>query len=148
MRNTALFALALLLTACGGGDDSNPAPQNVPFTSVSRPLTSAFFTPTGVVARNDSAFFTLWTRIFRTPLPPIPAVNFNTQQVVGIFLGNSRNSCYDVLVTSVYKTVDRLVVNYKETAPAPGTACTLQTGAPGHLVSVPQTDLQVEFKTE
>lgn len=145
MRKLALLVFALILSACGG--DSASEGQNLTFTTLARPITTAFPSSAGVSARNESAYISLWAKIYPAPTQR-PTVDFNTHQVVGVFSSILRNSCYTMSVTSVTKYFDRITVKFKEQAPTAGTACTTQIGAPGHLVLVPQSDLLVDFLAE
>jgi hypothetical protein len=53
-----------------------------------------------------------------------------------------------VVISSVTRTEDSLVVRYHETTPAPGSICNQATASPAHFVAVAKSPLPVEFEAE
>jgi hypothetical protein len=149
MRTAISLVVASFLAACGGGEASSET-RNVPFTTVAQSGNAGVTAAEGVVARNQAEFNAVWARFSSKLLPPAPApaIDFGRQQVVGYFLGSRPNGCYSMSITRISQADDRLVVSYKEQAPAAGAICTMQVVNPAHLVAVPQSPLQVEFRAE
>ncbi|WP_150049620.1 hypothetical protein [Methylomonas rhizoryzae] len=75
---------------------------------------------------------------------PAPEVDFSSQMVIGVFLGTK--SCYAVDIENVDLIAERkIVVSYRENAPAQASLCKDSHYAPGHLIVVERSDLPVEF---
>jgi hypothetical protein len=78
----------------------------------------------------------------------LPSVDFASLQMVGVFLGSRPNGCYDVRVSRIVQTSERMVVRYRESTPAPGAVCTQAIVTPAHLVAVARSNQPVEFVAE
>jgi hypothetical protein len=63
-------------------------------------------------------------------------------------LGSQADGCHGVVISSVTRTEDRLVVRYHETMPAPGSICNQATVSPAHFIAVAKSPLPVEFEAE
>ena len=149
MRTAISLVVVSALAACGGTETDSES-SIIPFITVAQTSNSGVTTREGVVARNQSEFNAVWARHSANLLPPPqpPAVDFNAHQVVGYFLGSRPNGCYAMSITRITRTGDRLAVAYKEQVAAADAVCTQQIVNPAHLVTVPQSQLQVEFVAE
>lgn len=143
---TSLFLAACSLTACGGSG-SDTEGTNVSFTTLAQSSNSGITTREGTVVRNQNEFNALWSKYSSNAVPPPqpPAVDFNTYQVVGYFLGSKPNGCYSMSITQIMQTKERMIVTYRQETPAADTICTAQMVNPAHLVTVPKSPLDVEF---
>jgi len=75
---------------------------------------------------------------------PAPEVDFSNQMVIGVFLGTK--SCYAVDIENVDLIAEKkIVVSYRENAPAQSALCKDSHYAPGHLIVVERYNLPVEF---
>lgn len=149
-----VLALPLMLAACGGSigldlvyfDDGT---QEVPFQTLAAPPASAITQARMVVVRDLSSWDTLWREHVANldPQPPLPAVNFSQDMVIGIFLGSRSNACYRVVVESVTELLfpRRLQVVFRELTPPANAVCAAVLTNPAVLVLVPYTSLPVEF---
>jgi hypothetical protein len=149
MLRCALVLAAALVAGCGGGaflSDDGP----VPFSSLAQTSFSGVGTQDVVVVRSAAEMAALWPRFAGpiVPLPVQPAVDFNAQQVVGVFLGSRPSGCYGVFISSITVTAGRLVVRWKEQTPSPVALCTAVITTPAHLVTLPRSELPVEFVAE
>jgi hypothetical protein len=59
------------------------------------------------------------------PQPPVPKIDFDTEVVAVIFLGEKRTSGYRIVLKSIAAEGDDVVVTYQETTP-PANSFTLQ----------------------
>jgi hypothetical protein len=155
---------ALLLAGCGGGSESptvlngsgvsvgdpNAGGTAVPFETLRQDNLTGVEVRKNVVIKDADAWQKLWiayTRYSNPPLP-LPAVDFQTKMVVGVFIGLPPSSCYSTKIESIRRTADKLTVRYVETAPRAGTACAAVLTSPAHLVVTERSDLAVEFVKE
>jgi len=145
MHKLLLFIFAAFVSACGGGgSDETP----VPFATIAHTQYSGVTSSEQVVVRGSSELNDLWSRITVNGAP-VPSVDFAALQVVGVFLGSRPNGCFDVAITRITQTPDRLVVRYRESTPLPGdSACTQAVVTPAHLVAMARSQLPVEFVAE
>ena len=147
---TRLFpavALALSLTACGGGDS---APVPVEFSTVSRGSfpALAYYTDSfqSRLARSDSEWQALWfSHTGANPPPPAPAVDFRRWMVIGLFLGGRPSGCYDIQVREVLLLAQAIEVVYTEDTPN-GSGCPAVIVSPYEFISIPTTALPVRFR--
>jgi len=115
----------------------------VPFASIAKGFVSDQETPRQAVVRTPAAWQTLWNG--RAPGDKLPAVDFATKMVVGVFLGTTPTAGYGVEIVGVKTDGDTLVVEYTERAPGRGTMAAQILTQPFHLVSVPRHEGTVRF---
>jgi protease stability complex PrcB-like protein len=134
---TTVVAIALSL---GCQDASSPAAEWTAFgsrTSVSQPDSSAVIVheyysglvdAADLVISDSQTWAAMWARLNagRQPPPPLPAVDFLTERVILVALGQRNSGGYDIRVDSVVH-FERGSVTYV-TATAPGSRCGV-TGA-------------------
>ena len=145
MRIRLLSVLAAaLVNACGGAGSGETA---VPFVTVASTRHSGFGSAEHVVLRSQTALRELWARM-TVDAAPAPSVDFAGFQMLGVFLGSQAEGCHGVMISSVTRTQDSLVVRYHETTPAPGSTCNPTTASPAHFVAVAKSPLPVEFEAE
>ena len=90
------------------------------------------------VVRNQREWETLWQRhtaAETNPSPP-PAVDFNKEIAIAIFLGEKPTGGYAVEITLIERKDGALVIDYKELNPAPGGMVTQALTQPFHMVRV------------
>lgn len=123
-----------------------PDPQ-LQILSVDYDNNSAISSARTVVIRDTNAWVTLWmeAKANRMPPPPVPALDFSTYMVLGVFLGSRPNGCYSVHIESAYRMDAKIVVTYAESVPWPGAVCTQAITNASHLVAVPRSSEAVEF---
>jgi len=145
MRIRLLSVLAAaLVNACGGGGSNE---TTVPFVTVASTRNSGFGSAEHVVLRSHTTLRALWARM-TVDAGPAPSVDFARFQMLGVFLGSQADGCHGVVISSVTRTEDSLVVRYHETMPAPGSICNRATVSPAHFVAVAKSPLPVEFEAE
>jgi hypothetical protein len=98
-----------------------------------------------VVVRDAAAWERLWA--YHAPNEPVPAIDFGTTMVVGVFMGYT-NPCYSTSITGVRREADRITVQKVDRHPPTGVMCAMLVTSPAHLVAIERSDLPVEFATE
>lgn len=83
----------------------------------------------------------LWGRLNarRSPAPPAPVIDFKTQAVVAVFLGQRNTGGFIVRIQEIHREGNDLVVTVRETTPAAGQMLTMALTQPYSLVVVPRT---------
>jgi len=124
--------------------------QPLIFRTLDRQRYSGLSTPQLLTINSAQQWQEFWNSHFDTVnqpyLPPFPApeVDFSKQMVLGVFLG--AKSCFSVDIENVDLIANKkIVVSYRENAPALGTLCKDSQHAPGHLIAVDRSELPVEF---
>jgi hypothetical protein len=79
---------------------------------------------------------------------PLPDVDFTTQMVIGVFLGMGGNGCNSTSISSVSSDGKTITVRHSDTVPGIGIMCTMYVPSPAQLVTVPRSDLPVQFVRE
>lgn len=140
-RPSLLIPLIALITACGGASFS------LVWSNIDHPPISGIDDFRTVVVYDAVAWQTLWIEHTATqsPQPPLPAVDFNTDMVVGVFLGARPNDCFSVRIDTVVEETSSIRVHFSELHPYPGQRCNPTTLAPAHLVTIPRSSLPVYF---
>jgi PrcB C-terminal len=96
-----------------------------------------------ITVRTDAEWNALWKD--HAPAATMPAVDFTSDMVVGIFLGSKPSSGHGVEIVAVRSEEKDLVVEYVHKQPARGTMAAQVLTAPYHLVSVPRHAGSVRF---
>jgi hypothetical protein len=91
-----------------------------------------------------------WTALWKTHNfdKPAPHVDFDSEMVVGVFMGSRPTAGYSVMITSVSERDGALVVGYSERSPRPGAMTAQVLTFPYHLVAVPKRAGNVTFEKQ
>jgi hypothetical protein len=98
-----------------------------------------------VLVRTDAE----WTRLWRQHNPdrPKPAIDFNREMVVGVFMGSRPNAGFSTAIISATTGNGVLIVKYSETMPTPGLVSAQILTFPYHLVAIPKAEvMDVKFE--
>ena len=113
------------------------------FTTVARGTASGQESARQVTVRTEAEWRALWKA--HAPAQKLPAVDFSTNMVVGLFLGTQPSAGIEVEITAVRPEPDALVVEYVERRPGQGMMAAQILTEPFHLVSVPKREGPVRF---
>ena len=97
-----------------------------------------------VVVRTPEEWAKLWKS--HSPNQPLPAIDFSTTMVVGVFMGARPTAGFSTEIVHVRNENGGLVVEYKETEPRRGAITAQVVTAPYHLIAVPRQDGEVSFQ--
>ena len=115
-----------------------------PLRTVGKGPMSAIDQPRQVTVRSAAEWGALWKE--NGANPPLPAVDFSREMVVGVFVGTRPTAGYGVEIVRAIGNSSTLVVEYVETTPSRGTITAQILTAPYHLVAIPKRDGTVVFK--
>ena len=152
--------LALLLVACAPLPPFGPAAHALPvappattrllpFQTIDHGADGGVTDARRAVVRDRTAWSLLWEQVTvgRSPIPRLPAVDFEKEMVLGVFLGLRRSAGYGVEIVALEESATELLVRVRETAPVAGADTAQMLTAPYHLVRAARTDKAVRFVT-
>ena len=113
------------------------------FTSVAKGDTSGQQMARQVTVHTEAEWKALWKE--HAPAQEMPALDFEKNMVVGIFLGSKPSAGYEVEIVGVRTQEKDVIVEYVQRKPGPGTMAAQILTEPYHLVSVPKHTGTVRF---
>lgn len=113
------------------------------FTSVGKGDMSGQQIAKQVIVRTPAEWTALWK--VHSLKEELPAVDFTTSMVVGIFLGTKPSTGHEVEIIGVRTQDKDLIVEYVQKQPGRGTLAAQILTEPYHLVSVPKHPGPVKF---
>jgi hypothetical protein len=123
----------------------------VSFRSVGKGYRSGVRAPLQVVARSHDEWTALWrqhTSGDSSSRPP-PAIDFDKEVVVALFLGERPTGGYDVQISRAEQTNDGLIIYYREKDPPPGGMVIQALTQPFHIVRIiGEVNSEVIFRRE
>ena len=108
----------------------------VPLRSIDKGPMSQIDSARQSVARSAGEWSTLWTQ--HAGDRARPAVDFNREMVLAVFLGTRSSGGYAVEIVGAREEGGALVVTYRESRPQPGTVAAQVLTSPYHVVAVPK----------
>ena len=117
----------------------------IAFTTVLKGESSGEETARQVVVRTQAEWQALWKVHAPDQNAKLPAVDFSTKMVIGVFLGTKPSAGYDVEIVGVRTQEKELLVEYVETQPGRGTMAAQILTEPFHLVAVNRHAGDVRF---
>lgn len=159
-RLLVTLAAALLAGACGetptdGVDpiqstmDGDPVPLER-FNQYYPAFNSGFEKPVRIVVSTQPAWETAWRTIWQnaSPVPPAPAVNFDTHVVLLAAMGMRSSGGYRIQVHAAAGRGDHLGVRVVETSPGASCFTTAAITQPVDIVKLPRTEFPIRWETE
>lgn len=122
-------------------------PGRIEFNTIDRSNYSRVQEPMNVVIRDRRSWMALWNRHTGTT-GNVPAIDFRTTIVIGVFRGLLPNGCYSTEIVDVYNVGSGLNVARVDTVPSEEAICTLAMVSPAHLIAVRRSDESVVFSAE
>jgi hypothetical protein len=116
----------------------------VPMQTLNADMMSGVSRAEQVVARTPGEWQAVWQR--HAPGRQAPAVDFNKNMVVAVFLGSRPSGGYQVQITGVRMEADALVVQWSEQQPGRDQVAAQLMTAPSHIVTVPRHAGEVRFE--
>jgi hypothetical protein len=110
----------------------------VTFRTVGKGFRSGVHTPLQIAARSQSEWTALWRQhasVDSSSQQP-PAIDFEREIVIGLFLGDKPTGGYDVQISRVERNNDALTIYYQEKSPLPGAMVTQAVTQPFHIVRI------------
>jgi hypothetical protein len=108
----------------------------VPMRAIDKGTMSQIDGARQAVARSAAEWSTLWSQ--HAGDRARPAVDFNKEMVVAVFLGTRPTAGFSVEVVGAREEGTTLVVSYRESRPQPGAVAAQVLTSPFHVVAVPK----------
>ena len=138
---TAILSLGLGMASLAKGGSSD-AP--IAFHSIAQGTTSGIVTPQALVIQSAPAWQELWRQHAPSGRPP-PPIDFATELVVGVFLGQQPTAGYRVQVVRVEEGDREVRVIYQVHNPPPEALVVQVLTQPFHLIRIPRLGLPIRF---
>src|SRR5262249_31910167 len=126
------FGLGMASLAQGGSRDAPIA-----FHSIAQGTTSGIVAPQALVIQSAPAWEELWRHHARSDCPA-PPIDFATDLVVGIFLGQQPTAGYQVQVVRVEEGDSEVRIIYQVHNPPPDAGVAQVLTQPFHLIRIPR----------
>lgn len=121
-----------------------PSGADVAFKVVDATNNSSIHTARNVVVKDAGAWAALWAEHAGTSRP-LPAVDFSTSMVVGVFLGERPSGCYGTSISKVTRNANGIAVQHTDSMPGIAVLCAMYVPTPAALAVIDRSDLPVEF---
>lgn len=117
------------------------------FESVAADAFSGVKTAKNVVLKDAAAWHKLWAEHAgnRSPAPPLPAVDFSRQMLVGVFAGEHANGCRHLEIIRVGVSGARILVEYADQDMTTVALCAMAASSGMQVLAVKRSDAAVEF---
>lgn len=136
--------MTALLTTLLAATLQAASPNTVPMRSIDKGMMSNMDDGRQASARTAADWDRLWTQ--HAGERTRPSVDFTKEVVVGVFLGTRPTGGFSIEIVRVRQEGAALVVEYKETRPAPDSVAAQVLTSPYHIVAVPKgTTTDVKF---
>lgn len=162
MKISPRLALMLSFAACAGCDDDGStrllnddgiSEEQIPFEVVSCPATSAYthlgedevHEPFEVVIEDPHRFRELYLTIDPNNQEEIPAVDFDENRAIFIYLGQQPNTYPEVRLDEVTSNESGITVKYKNVQPSSGCGTDHALTEPYCIISLPKSEEPIRF---
>ena len=148
-------ALSLGVPACSPATNapsttpsaSAVTPDSLPMTQLASAIVSGFSESAELTLRDNSALAEAWKSLHAgVPGNPAPAVDFGTQTVFLVALGQRNTGGYTVHIDRIVRTGDSTSVLYTVTSPGPGCMTSQMMSSPVVAVSTSRVTGAVRFE--
>ena len=130
------------LSQLAAGQSDTKLTVDISFQTVVKGSRSGVRDPLQIVIRSQAEWDALWKRhvSIETNPPPPPAIDFNKEIVIGVFLGEKPTGGYDVEIIRTEQSDSVLVIHYREKSPLPGSIVIQAVTQPFHIIQVVRDD--------
>lgn len=153
MRPFVVSLLALVAAGCSSPLDAPVAHTPVTVTRLrSEPSSFTYFSqlrqPERLVIRNQAAWVSAWASLWPTfaPIPAPPNVDFNSEMIVFVALGERPTGGYTILVDSAGASANGVTVWIGTSSPGLHCVTTQALTQPVDIARLPRTDAPVHFE--
>ena len=143
LRHAALLC-GVLLCACAQPQPETPDP-NIPFRVIGEGHDSVITLAKNLSIQTSTEFNELW-RVHDGGRNPPPKIDFTTQQVLGIFLGQKYTGGYAVSINRIESSNGQTNVYVVVTTPAPNSQQSMALTQPYVLIVMPRTRETLKYQ--
>ena len=104
--------------------------------------------PARLVIETEVEWKEVWEKVvaFQIPKPKLPEVDFETEMIIAVFMGEQRTGGYSIDITRIIKEEEEIVVQVEEKYPDPDLLVTMALTQPYHIVVVKSSPLPIRFQ--
>ncbi|MEW6327441.1 MAG: protease complex subunit PrcB family protein [Thermodesulfobacteriota bacterium] len=106
--------------------------------------------PAKLVIRTEDEWERVWAQVGgpQIPKPELPEVNFETEIVIAVFMGERQTGGYGIEIRRVVRRQEEIIVHVEERHPRPDSLVTMALTQPYHIAVIPNFHLPVRFITK
>lgn len=104
--------------------------------------------PSRMVIFTQEQWREIWREMhsFILPVPETPKINFEKQMVLAVFMGKKNSGGYEIKISKITKTEEKILVEVIEKKPSPESFRTMALTSPYHIVVIKKYPLAVNFQ--
>lgn len=143
-----LLSIVLLFSTCKSGQPlDKESPSSVPFQVLISASQSNIEEPQRKIITSQKELEAIFAEINKTRKPgiPIPEIDFNTETVAFVNMGQASTGGHAVTVHNIDKTANTVVIYLDETSPKPGDNATMVITTPFTMVKLKKQNLPIVF---
>ena len=108
---------------------------------------SGYTEPARLVIETEGEWKEVWEKVvdFQIPKPKLPEVDFETDMIIAVFMGEQRTGGYSIDITRIIKKEEEIVVQVEEKHPDPDLLVTMALTQPYHMVVIQKSRFPVRF---
>ncbi len=154
MNKMVLVLLTVIMAACGPAkqstnmeDTSSENQKRLSFELLVQHSHGGYDKPQIKVIKEPTELQEIYAKINMTRRPgfPIPEVDFDTEMIIGLYMGEKNTGGFSIGIDSVEETKKELIIHVKETTPEGGMV-TMAICQPFCIVKMPATKKEIVFK--
>lgn len=121
--------------------------EELGFTTISVGTHSGYLSQANLVIQDSQAWVDLWNQhmLFMVESMPVPEVDFSTNMVVAVFMGEVNTGGYALHIYEVVETGSTVIVKMERTEPGPKCIVPQVLTQPYHMVQIARTEKSVTF---
>lgn len=126
---------------------ARPSADSLPLRVIASGTQSAVRIPVARMVTTQLVWEEVWSAIHANVMnpPPVPDVDFSSESVIVLVLGERRSGGYGVRVRQVTEERNSVIVEVEVTSPDPDAMVTLQLTSPYLLAAIPKIRKPVVF---
>ena len=137
-----LILVGVFLASCSIGG------ENRDFDEILKGYYSNGFTEEGsLVIKSQGEWEEFWIRLHEgsDPIPLLPEVNFDSEIVVAVFMGEKSSGGYEISIEKIIEKDSELVISIREVNPKLGEGVTMALTQPFHIIKTQRVDKEIRF---
>ena len=153
MSRASVLVCAAILAACSQPNGPDPldgeiAVERLHTEPYAFEFNSGLAQSERLLIRSTAAWANVWARIYekRSPKPPLPTIDFSSEQIVVAALGARPTGGYSILVTGASRLSGVITVRVESRSPGEGCGTTTAVTEPVDVARIPRSSGPVLFE--
>lgn len=144
-----ILVVAFILSGCFHVKNiSENTTGTLPVKTVAKGFNSLEKQKTELIIKSHEELKNLWNIIYATQLdkPPLPNIDFDTNIIIGIFLGEKPTAGFSIEVQKIMEENGKIIVYIEETSPPQDSFQAQIITEPYHVIQIPKMDKPVVYQ--